>query len=161
MKRCFFSFLILCLCILNSTCKKNNNNIICPLISENEDCSWIYKTVHDESSTILGKWKLMIIRDNPFNPKCLDYCQYNIVFEFKTNNVVTISGNTELPNLFFIEDGDNLYSFVEFDWFDNASDKRRLSIGKASYYWYKINSEELVFDSSPVDGSMLYFIKIK
>ena len=95
---------------------------------------------------------------------CLDNCQYNIVFEFKSNNVVTISGDrTELRNfvLYPATQNEFFYSFVESNWWGEWKIllKTESYNGIPQYWNYSINSKVLCL----YDGGHYYyhFIKIK
>jgi len=69
MKKIVLVFLLSCLFLTN--CKKNN----------------------DDTGDIIGKWKLIEVR-NTFAQIKIDYSQYNIVYEFKTDGILTVSGKT-------------------------------------------------------------------
>ena len=84
-------------------CKKKYD-VICPPPVSDENCAILAVPVHDEKASIVGKWKLMIAKTHGWQPiKCTDYCQYNIVFEFKSNNVLTVSGDLEQDPLGYLK----------------------------------------------------------
>ena len=124
---------------------------------QNDDCISIFNIVHKESSSILGRWKLVKIRDNFLAPKCYDYSHANIVYEFKTNNVLTGSAEIE-PSELWPRIGTHFYSINEKELFGTSV--RMLQIGTV-IIWYQINSKELVINGSPLDGPTYYFIKIE
>ena len=145
-----------------SSCTKKGENAE----NANEDClsiiRFINEVIHDESSSILGKWKLEKsagIRfawqyGDPGTPyQCDDYSQSNIVFEFKTDNVLTISAEID----FYLK-GEHTYSFVEYnEWYGREIG---LKIGEYTDFGYQNSSKELVLNLMPVDGPAYYLVKI-
>jgi hypothetical protein len=81
-----------------------------------------------------------------------DYFKDTILFEFKTDGILTVSGRTDLQ---WPYDGDYTYSIVEPD---EQNDYRNLKIG-ASYFWTRVSSKELKIDASPLDGEVHKLIK--
>ena len=61
-----------------SSCTNKNN-------AEDEE-------ITDPKTAFFGKWKLEFIIDSMFS---IDCSQYNIVYEFKANNILMVSGNTD------------------------------------------------------------------
>ena len=108
---------------------------------------------------ISGKWQLMEVRasfvSNP--PFVYDCSEYNIVYEFKTNGVLIVSGETD-ESIGYTA-GEYTYSFVDdvFGWLHLPWG---LQINNYSPSWYNISSEELIIDYSPLDGSTSCFIRI-
>jgi hypothetical protein len=123
-----------------------------------EDCSCIFDFAHEETASIIGKWKLekirLISRAGLF---CTDCSPYNIVYEFKQNGVLTVSGNTENYNGY--QSGE--YSIIE----DNRQERYPsdiawgLGINTSGTLWYKLSSKKLIIDYSPLDGDTYYFVK--
>ena len=101
-------------------------------------------------TSVIGKWKLMKEQTSGFvSPsKEIDYSKQNIVYEFKTNGALTVSGK---GNTGWLEKGEHTYSIGNY---------QEIRVGYSSS-WYGINPTELVIDSRPVDGSAFYFAKIK
>lgn len=102
------------------------------------------------STSIIGKWKLMKEQTSGFvgSPSEIDYSKHNIVYEFKTNGFLTVSGN---GNTGWIKKGSHSYSIGNY---------REIQVGYSSS-WYNVSPSELIIDSRPVDGSAFYFAKIK
>lgn len=98
------------------------------------------------STSIIGKWKLMKEQTSGFGS--IDYSKRNIVYEFKTNGVLTVSGN---GNTGWKEKGRHSYSIDNY---------REIQAGYSSS-WYNVSPGELIIDSRPLDGSAFYFAKIK
>ena len=101
-------------------------------------------------TSIIGKWKLMKEQTSGFGSpsKEIDYSKQNIVCEFKTNGVLTVSGN---DNAVWLEKGNHSYSIDNY---------KKIQVGYSSS-WYSVSSSELIIDSRPVDGSAFYFAKVK
>ena len=104
-----------------------------------------------DSTSIAGKWKLLKelpgMTELPVSE--IDYSQHNIVYEFKANGVLTVSGNT---NVGFPGTGEYAYSIGNYG---------EIHID-AVRFWYRFssNKEELIIDSRPIDGPAYYFVKI-
>jgi len=131
-----------------SSCEKKENN---------EDCLSIFDIVHDESASILGKWKLVKTM-HPMSKGCLDYSKCNVVFEFRSDSVLTISGETIHIRPYFGFDTDEyefFYSFVE----PNQQNSFRTLKINTSYFWHRISVNELIIDDSPLDGGIYYLVK--
>ena len=120
--------------------------------------------LNDEN--LYGVWKLVkvtITGDRPDGFLTIDYSEYNIVYEFKRNDILTVSGVPENNQHYLVhEAGDYPYSIGEFH------DGRNLQIGANDYdvWWARIFSDEyhneiLEFDTAPVDGPIFSFIKIE
>jgi len=104
---------------------------------------------------LTGKWKLVKVEEVFNNPTSYDYSPYNIVYEFQTKGVLTVSGETNNISMYRGHDiGEYSYSIVDED------QSYLLKIGNTTY-WCQVTSEKLVIDSSPLDGPIYYFIKIK
>ncbi len=113
---------------------------------------------------LIGKWKLEKVKEVfvPVPPPPThDYSQYNIVYEFKTNKVLIVSGEIEKIKRYIGHNpGEHSYSFI-YD--DNKLGLPNLPYGlKIDNFisWYNITSEELIINDSPVDGYIYYLIKI-
>jgi len=104
-----------------------------------------------DSSKLIGKWRMTEMVTSGFLGPATshDYSQYNIVYEFKANGIVSISGETD--------DVGNHSFFFEYD---KTYDLHSLKIG---HQWYlaSISSGELMLDNRPLDGSLYKLIKIK
>jgi len=113
---------------------------------------------------IIGKWQLVKV-DEVFvpipPPPSYDYSKYNIMYEFKANGVLTVFGETNnIERYIGHEICDHLYSFVDDDGgLGMPNLPFGLQIGTFTS-WYKISSEELIINDSPLDGYIYYLIKI-
>lgn len=124
----------------------------------------------DEETTgisIIGKWKLVQIEDlfvtNP-PPRFFDYSQYNIVYEFKTNNILTVFGKIDNVDYRGLEIGNYFY---QMNYNNDYSDPLylpypyMLMIDTISYT-YHLASEKLEIIRNPYDDYLLSnLVKIK
>jgi hypothetical protein len=121
-----------------------------------------------EKATIIGRWKLKKV-EIPFTGEFNDYSQYNIVYEFKTNNVLTITGEVNhIDNYRGHSLGEYFYSFIVDDEDELYTHLGSLTTTNSSiikidgwYYFYSIFSKELKLDQSPIDGFIYHLIKTK
>ena len=149
-----FLFLLICSgCVwMMIQCNKNDFS------KENcDDCSCLYDFAHDEKASIIGIWKLEKIRViSRLGISCTDCSSYNVMYEFKQNGMLTVSGNSE--NLGWHESGE--YAFVKDEWnMGQDGYPWGLSINKGSTNWYVLSSKKLIIDNSPLDGATYYFIR--
>ena len=113
-----------------------------------------------EVENLYGVWQLVqviITGDRPDGFLTIDYSAYSILYEFKTNGILTISGipaNNEHYCVY--EDGDYPYSVGEFH------DGRNLQIGSDyEIWWCRISGNELEFDTAPLDGPVFRLIRLE
>jgi hypothetical protein len=101
-------------------------------------------------TSVIGKWKLMKEQTSGFmSPsKEIDYSKRNIVYEFKTNGVLTVSGN---GNTGWKGKGEHSYSIGNY---------KEIRAGYTSSM-YSVSPSELIIDNRHVDGPAFYFAKIK
>jgi hypothetical protein len=130
------------------SCDKKNNP---------DDTSWIIdgKTKNSlaDTANIIGKWKLVKVT-TPFVGSVSNYSNNNIVYEFKTNNVLTISGKTSGIDLYRGHDvGEYFYSIIKND------NDYSLQIATLTY-GYSISSKELKISLAHLDGSIYNLTKI-
>jgi len=156
--------ILLFLTISFSSCNKNNDNedVVCSSIYNFERCAFVEYLYHGGSSTILGKWKLVAVgccAHSP-TPECIDYCQHNIVFEFKLNNVLTVSGNIELAYLDRFKEGDNFYEDINMLNYRAFKIESSIYSNVFNYYLYWFDTKRLILMKQS-DGPSYYFIKIK
>lgn len=118
----------------------------------------------EEPATIIGKWKLTKVT-LPFTPTgsiLHDYSRYSIVYEFNTNGILTVSGET--GNIDWYrghETGEYPYSIIDEDESKEAVGFAgfRLKINTL-YYSYSVTYKELIIDDRALDGYLYIFVKI-
>jgi len=115
-----------------------------------------------DSLMLIGKWHLVKVTTSGFSPDgkgpvSYDYSQNDIVYEFKTNGVLTISSETDNIGNYC---GDRLRDYQFLFSHDNL---RNCYIIEISHFphWYLISAEELVLDTRPLDGDMYKLEKIE
>jgi len=81
-----------------------------------------------------------------------DDSQYNIVYEFKADNILTISGEIESP--FQNRIGEHSYSITD------SKDGRMLTIDYTTW-WFSVSSQEFEISLAPLDGGIYRFVKLK
>jgi hypothetical protein len=131
--------------------------VSCKEKEKNEDCFFIFDVTHDNSASIIEKWKLVKYRvHSRLGEFCTDLSENNIMYEFKANDVVTISAE---KNFSEISTGEYNYSFFSVTDQDGTVIDR-LSIGEGDRWYYRISSTELLLEASSSAGITYYFIKI-
>ena len=114
----------------------------------------------EEFASIIGKWKLVNVTI-PFIGEENDYSQYNIVYEFNANGILLVSGKIDHIDAYRGHGtGEHFYSIIDENEASETIPEFRLKIGTA-YWAYRISSKELLIDASPLDGTILNFIKIE
>ena len=121
----------------------------------------------DNDSNIHGKWKLIEIFV-PFSIEWYyDYSQDDLVYDFNTNGILTISGETDPIERFRgFESGEYSYSIVDER---EAEEKGGIDGGRlkivskygSHYFPYNVNFEEFIFGSSMLDGPFYKLFKVK
>lgn len=115
--------------------------------------------IYEDSITIIGKWKLVKIQTSGFNPtgtvEVFDYSNYNIIYEFKLDNILTISGNIkDIDEYKGHKLGEYLYSF-------SVNDRiiTEFTIEEFGSFQFSISSKQLEIGNKYLDGDTYYFIK--
>ena len=109
------------------------------------------------TSCIIGKWKLMkVLVYTDIALKVDDYSKDNIIYEFKSNGILTISGVPKDNGGY--RAGDHTYSVVPNPYFGASY---RLIIDTFFIYGCKIANNELWFDILPLDGPAYFLNKIE
>ena len=127
------------------------------VIEDCEDCSCIFNFSHEKNASIIGEWKLEKIKvHSRLGISCTDCSPYNVVYEFKKNGTLTVSGNTE--NYGWHESGK--YSFIKDEWGAGRDDYPwGLNINEGLTNWFMLSSKTLIIDYSPLDGGTFYLVK--
>lgn len=117
------------------------------------------------AGAIIGTWKLEKIESsgmNPSGPQTWDYSGYNIVYQFKTGGILTVSvDSNSIPDYYgSYTVGNHTYAIVDDkEGYGTAGLPYGLKIGNSTF-WYKLSSKELVIDSRPLDGGAYYLTKL-
>ena len=122
----------------------------------------------DRENTIAGKWKLVKMQ-SWLSPDFYDYSQYNVVFEFREDSTLTVSGKTDQMGQLVIPAGEYLYLSKDYKLRVNGAN---LFQGKSDF-WYGFSLKEVIltpasFNDDMTDlefsidgGGAWYFIKTK
>ncbi len=119
-------------------------------LSEGAEVSLRVEELPADLTSVVGKWKLMKEQTSGFGSpaEVIDYSGRNVVYDFRSDEVVRVTGN---GNTGWIRTGEHTYSIDNF---------RRINVGFRNS-WYSVLPNELIIDSRPVDGSAFYFEKLK
>jgi len=112
----------------------------------------------EPTTSIIGKWKLVKVTSSftSIGPISFDYSQYNILYEFKVNDILTVSGKTDnIDNYMGHEIGEHSYSIIDED-----KGYDRLTIDGQGW-GHQISSNELIISLAFLDGPIYDFVKIK
>ena len=129
-----------------------------PSCSKDESKDWlpiVFGVVHDESTSIVGKWKLekVISIDLKHGYILHDFSRRNVVYEFKTDNTLTVTGNTNPNHWYCARNGDYSYAIEIIE-----------SAGISIKIYYSggcsFNSQEMVINYALLDGPFYYFTRI-
>jgi len=146
---------------ITATAEKPNNYVDCSDFID-LDCPTFHKIDQDTSASIIGKWQLIKRRHSSRGgERCLDFCQHNIVYEFKPNGILTISRNSEIDINSRVEEDHSYSLIVSVEKIQGIARKIFWLKTDKLAYWYRINSKELLLQvyhqpSSPTK----YFIRI-
>ncbi len=114
----------------------------------------------DKSVSIIGKWKLVKVQVVFYNRDLYDYSHYNIIYEFKSNNVLTVSGETDDIDTYRGHNiGEHVYSITDDDKVIPGSSPV-LKIDEI-YSLFSISSKSLEISYAPLDGPIYFLIKIE
>lgn len=107
-----------------------------------------------ESTNVVGKWKLEKAETVFYNPQLYNYSQNNIIYEFKSNGILIIS--SDIDDYIGDMPGEYTYDSVSAK---NENEPNTLIFNDSSW-WYSISEKEMILDNSPLDGPILYFVRI-
>ena len=107
------------------------------------------KTDEPAHPSILGKWRL-ISGEWPMGRITYDFSQYYIVYEFKANTVLTVTG-----------DVDDQVRLGDFHWaYETDGHGRPTILIEGFPHLFQVTSEELILNGSVLDGDIYYFVRI-
>ena len=126
---------------------------------EYEDC----QSDPDDNVNIIGKWMVVITKDYPadFFKKSCKYSKTDVVYEFKTNGIMTVSRESDYESVpYGREKGDYEFSITEEEnVYSETGFSMALKFGYL-YYGYGISCNKLEINSLPLDGDVTYLIRI-
>ena len=110
-----------------------------------------------DDDSIIGKWKLKTV-ELVFVAEKHDYSKYNIVYEFQSNNILKVSGATDL-NIIELYRG-MPYGEYSYSIMINDNGVQYIKIGSINTA-YGISNKTLVLSTAPLDGPIQTLTKIK
>ena len=136
------------------SCTKNTNN------SDDEDTP----CENSPHECILGEWKLLNVTNlfTPTGPRTYDFTKNNIIYDFKTNGVLEISGDLKDIDMYQgLDPGKLSYSIVtEEEAIEHAGlPTFRLKISTV-YFTYSISSKKLIIDGRALDGPIINLVRV-
>jgi len=126
----------------------------------------LVETICRDEVIIIGKWKLVEAKVYTRHGLVLCDCsQYDIVYEFKRNGTLMITGDVDSVDTYIGQRPAGIYpySFVELEerlTFGGYYSSYGLTIGTNTTYWYRFYSEGLEITMAPVDGETYNFVRI-
>ena len=111
---------------------------------------------------IIGDWKLDKVKANFFlaEDKTQDLSKNNIVYQFRSDGILTVSGNVDPINNYPGHTvRDYTYSIDETQKHGPSGWPRGLKIDDF-IYWYRLSQDKLIIDASPLDGATYYLTRI-
>lgn len=144
--------LILSIVIILTTfsCKKGDSII--------GDLNCTVTAIHGKKDNIIGKWKLVTGRQFGYKITNEDYSCQNIIYEFKSNGNLIVTGDVE--NYFGISPGTyefKLNSKPVHEWIE---EKQTLRIGDRDWPC-GISQYKMTLNDSPLDGPILTLYRIQ
>jgi len=125
-----------------------------------EEDEWWFP--HENSSSIIGKWKLIKEKTDNFciPGLIIDYSQCNIVYEFKSNGIFTVTSDNDYYGMSRV--GDHFYSSIEPE-DELYRGPYCINISDHFCFKYNISSEQMIIDFGLyiADYSVFYFDKIQ
>jgi hypothetical protein len=125
---------------------------------QNYDLACKISAVSGSKDNIVGDWKLSIGKTVFFKPQIVDYSCLNIIYHFKTNDTLIIESSAENP--IGNRAGIYIYHLTLENLYNNVEEKYTLKIGNLNWAC-GISSENMILNDTPLDGPILYFVRMK
>lgn len=133
-----------------SACKKDDHldeALRCPV-----------EAVNGANDNITGKWKLVKAKAVFRDPRTEDYSCNDIVYDFRADGMLVISGTTKNPIGY--DEGQYAYEFSIGKLYQEAEEDYTLKIGNTSLAC-NIEENQLVINESPLDGPILHLVRVE
>lgn len=111
----------------------------------------------DPEETLIGRWKLVRGETVFFEPRTVNYSSHNIVYYFQPDGTFTVE--SDLEDFIGHSPGQYTYRFNPSPAFNGYDMDYTLQIGGTSWAC-SISRNKMILDRSPLDGSILSFIKL-
>jgi hypothetical protein len=110
----------------------------------------------NKTNQIVGQWKLIFRHSNPRSSYVSDESAKNIVYDFKSNGVLIVTGNQSAPHT----DGQHNYFFGEDILGGLPSDPRILLVKIDGGKWtYNLSGGQMVLSQGYLDGETITFVR--
>ena len=110
---------------------------------------------NEHPSNIIGQWKLVKVETTFMNRTTYDLSQFNIVYDFEITNILTVSSDTEHPQM-GLDTGTHSYSIIKPNEQESFWTMKIANI----YAIHRFIEKGLIIDLSPLDGPIYCFDKI-
>lgn len=110
----------------------------------------------NETTQIVGQWKLIYRHSNPWSSYIADESAKNIVYDFKSNGILIVTGNQSAPHT----DGQHNYFFGEDILGGLSSDPKIVLVKIDGEKWtYNLSSGQMMLSQGYLDGESLTFAR--
>ena len=133
------------------SCRKDEipeQNLKCPVVA-----------VNGADDNILGKWKLVNANIVFSNPRTEDYSCDEIIYDFRADGILVVSSGASGDSVGH-QQGQYTYAFTADRLFEGIEESYTLSINETKIA-SGIKNNKLVLNDSPLDGPILYFVRIQ
>lgn len=149
-KALLWAILIMILPMLGACQKQevNNDELKCPVTAK-----------EGPDDNIIGKWKFVKTRTAALAApsKTYDYSCNNVIFHFKEDGLLVISGVSEGIRSF--GNGEYSFEFKDVPFFTGMDGTYTITIGYISGAC-SIQENKMIIDRSPLDGDRQYFVRV-
>lgn len=139
--------LLIVLPLLISACQKDERK------EEIVKCTIVAK--EGSNDNVIGKWKLVTGETTFFNPRKEDYSCQDIIYDFREDGTLVISGNNE--QLIGYEGGEYTFEFSKIELYEGLNYSLTIENGSIGC---SIEKNHMILDNSPLDGPILHLVRI-
>lgn len=136
---------ILLLLFVGTGCKENE-----------QKCTTV--AVEGPEDDVVGKWKQVKGKTVFDKSQIVDYSCNNIIYNFKSDGSLSI--NSDIDNPIGYNSGEYIYEFSQHSLYENIDENYTLKIDNSNWAC-SISGSNMVLNNAPLDGPILYFVRIK
>lgn len=133
-----------------AACKKEDR------LDESPKCP--VSAVNGANDNVIGKWKLIKAKVVFKNQETEDYSCDDIIYDFQDDGVLLISGSSD--KAIGYQEGQYMYEFTTERLFEGLEEGYTISINNRKIAT-GIKNNQLVLNDSPLDGPILYFVRVE